>query len=73
MFYACVYTLQVNPVMAEEHTLWRTGDENILAYRIPLLTSTPKGYLLAAAEGRQSFSDAGPKYLTIRRSKDGGM
>ncbi|XP_072014523.1 sialidase-1-like [Amphiura filiformis] len=65
-------TGKVNPVAAAEHTLWKTGDMGILAYRIPLLTFTPKGYLIAAAEARKHMQDAGPKYLTIRRSRDKG-
>ncbi|XP_066288096.1 sialidase-1-like isoform X2 [Branchiostoma lanceolatum] len=54
--------------------LWtspRRGDINI--YRIPVLTYTPDGNLVAIVEGRRkSEGDVHPKIFAVRRSTDGG-
>jgi sialidase-1 len=43
-------------------------------YRIPIITCTSDGSLIALAEGRKdSLNDEGPKLLSIRRSTDGGQ
>ena len=43
-------------------------------FRIPIITYTPDGSLVALAEGRKlSSNDYGPKLLSVRRSTDGGM
>ena len=41
-------------------------------FRIPALLETPRGTLLAFAEGRQSLQDDGNVDLVLRRSTDGG-
>ncbi|XP_033643235.1 sialidase-1-like [Asterias rubens] len=64
-------SLKVNPYISAEKVLWREGDASVKSYRIPLLSYTPKGHLLAVAEARKySTSDAGPKFLVVRRSLD---
>lgn len=66
--------MQVNPIIEEEQLLWISGQDNIGVYRIPLLTYTPKGHLLAICEARKNGGgDAGPKFLATRRSEDKGI
>jgi len=47
--------------------------ENVACFRIPVMTITPSGVLIALAEARLlSCSDGGPKAVAMRRSEDGG-
>eukprot|EP00057_Strongylocentrotus_purpuratus_P033149 XP_790369.3 PREDICTED: sialidase-1 [Strongylocentrotus purpuratus] len=67
-------SIQVNPIIEEEQLLWISGQDNIGVYRIPLLTYTPKGHLLAICEARKNGGgDSGPKFLATRRSEDAGQ
>lgn len=53
--------------------LFRSGEHSYHTFRIPALTVTPKGTLLAFAEGRKhSGGDAGDIDLVLRRSTDSG-
>ncbi|XP_022104858.1 sialidase-1-like isoform X2 [Acanthaster planci] len=54
-----------------QRPLWMQGEAEVSIYRIPLLSYTPGGHLLAVAEARKySGGDAGPKFMVIRRSVD---
>jgi sialidase-1 len=53
--------------------IYIAGDGGYHTYRIPSVIATPKGTLLAFAEGRRAAAaDAGDIDLIVRRSNDGG-
>ncbi|XP_078686312.1 sialidase-1-like [Branchiostoma floridae x Branchiostoma belcheri] len=54
--------------------LWTSkGKGEIPVYRVPVLTCTPQGNLVAIAEGRrESEKDVNPKIFAVKRSVDGG-
>ncbi|XP_035684478.1 sialidase-1-like isoform X2 [Branchiostoma floridae] len=67
---------KVSPLLVEEQIIWLAGggQGGVSSYRIPLLSRTPRGHLVAVCEARKYNSgDAGEKFLAIRRSEDKGM
>lgn len=62
------------PAPPTETLLFESGKDGYHTYRIPALTVTPKGTLLAICEGRKtSSSDHGDIDLVLKRSTDGGV
>lgn len=57
-----------------QKAVFSVGQEGYHTYRIPSLLVTPKGTLLAFAEGRKkNRSDSGDIDLVLKRSLDGGL
>ncbi|XP_019643303.1 PREDICTED: sialidase-1-like [Branchiostoma belcheri] len=61
---------KVNPLVVSQQFLW---ESKRYTYRIPVITQTPGGALIALAEGRKYNSgDTGSKVVEIRRSTNLG-
>lgn len=65
-----------DPEGFEQTTVYKSGTDGYLFYRIPSLLVTPKGSLLAFAEARRSpwgpGADSGEINVVLKRSTDGG-
>lgn len=63
-----------NPVAPPKDSVvvFRAGEDGYDNYRIPALITAKDGTLIAFAEGRKHFSDAGDIDLLCKRSTDGG-
>jgi len=65
-------TIQAQPVTGK--VLWSYGDSGYKSFRIPALTVTKKGSVLAFCEARKNGSgDCGDIDLVVRRSLDNGQ
>jgi sialidase-1 len=67
-------TRAADPALEPQFTdVYVSGEGGYHSYRIPSVIATPKGTLLAFAEGRRSGGgDAGDIDLVVKRSDDGG-
>jgi len=56
----------------ELQTLWVSGRDGYVNYKIPAFLVSTKGTLLAFCEGRHKFSDSADIEILVRRSQDSG-
>ncbi|MFH0758344.1 MAG: sialidase family protein [Bacteroidota bacterium] len=70
----CIVNLSFREINAEKpEYLFESGTEGYACFRIPAMVTTPKGTLLAFAEGRKGCcSDTGDIDLVMKRSEDDG-
>eukprot|EP00058_Branchiostoma_floridae_P023782 XP_002609272.1 hypothetical protein BRAFLDRAFT_86817 [Branchiostoma floridae] len=71
--YKMVLQAGVSLSVVHDVVLWMRRTGEIPIYRIPVLTYTPRGHLLAIVEGRKEAPrDASPKVFAVKRSTDEG-
>ena len=72
LFLLCAMTSAALGVEPELVDVFTRGNDGYPAYRIPSLTVTRGGVLLAFAEGRANLSDHAENDIVLKRSTDGG-
>lgn len=57
----------------EKIEVWSAGEMGMEGYRLPGITITTHGTVLAFAEARVDYGDSTPNHIAMKRSKDGGL
>lgn len=53
--------------------VWQNGEIEVEGYRIPGITVSTKGTVLAFSEARVNYHDHTPNHIVLKRSTDGGI
>lgn len=69
----CVSTVRADEAKLSFQDVFVGGEEGYHTYRIPAITTTKSGALLAFAEGRVTRSDHAQNDIVMKRSRDNGV